>query len=141
MVNAVGISLPASLLRFQQLAETSRNHGWQRRLMSDAAQEPYPQIGHRILDQDERLALAAAAAIRRLVAERIHSVAMRSLRRESYTSPESLHSDPRLLPKNSPPNCYTIAARDRAVSTVVQEPAEPAELPTHPKEKQDAPRE
>jgi hypothetical protein len=29
---------------------------------------------------------------------------------------------------------------DSAVSTVVQEPAEPADSPTHPKEKQDAPR-
>ena len=51
--------------------------------MSDAAQEPYPQIGQQDSDQDERLALAAAAAIQRLVANEMHSVAMRSLRRES----------------------------------------------------------
>ena len=109
--------------------------------MSDAAQGPYPQIGQQDSDQDERLALAAAAAIQRLVAERnalrSHAVAQaRELTRlrNHFTLIRDCYR------KLTAEFVTQLQHVDSAVSTVVQEPAEPADSPMHPKEKQDAPR-
>jgi hypothetical protein len=109
--------------------------------MSDAAQEPYPQIGQQDSDQDERLALAAAAAIQRLVAERnalrSHAVAQaRELTRLRNHFILIRDSYRRLTAEF----VTQLQHVDTAVSTVVQEPAGPAESHTYRKEKWDAPR-
>jgi hypothetical protein len=109
--------------------------------MSDAAQEPYPQIGQQDSDQDERLALAAAAAIQRLVAERnaIRSHAVAQARELSRLRNHfTLIRDSYL--RLTAEFVTQLQHVDSAVSMVVQGPAGPPDSPTHPKKKWDAPR-
>jgi len=108
--------------------------------MSDAAQKPNELIGQQDSDQDERLALAAAAAIHRLIAERnafrgqavAHARELTRLRHHITLIRDSYR---RLASEF----VTRLQHMDSAVSTVVQEPNETADSPTHPKEERDAP--
>jgi hypothetical protein len=107
-------------------------------LMSDAPQKEL--IDQQDSDQDERLALDAAAAIHRLIAERnalrgqavAHARELTRLRhhitliRDSYRRLTSVF-------------VAQLQHIDSAVGTVVQEPNETAHPHTHPKEKWGAP--
>jgi hypothetical protein len=97
----------------------------------DAAQERNDQIGQRDFDGDEQLALAAAGAIQRLVAER------NALRRHSDVQAQELTHLRRYLTLIR--DSYRRLALefvtqlqhiDSAASTVVQEPTKTH--PTHP---------
>ena len=105
--------------------------------MSDAAQNPDAQIGQQDPDQDERLALAAAGAIQRLIAER------HALRRHAAAQERELTRLRR--------NCTLIRDSyrrltsefvtqlrhiDSVVGNVVEEPTESAKIPP---ERRDAP--
>ena len=105
--------------------------------MSDAAQKPDAQQGP---DHDERLALAAAAAIQRLVAERnalrSHAAAqereLARLRRNFTLIRDSY----RRLTSEFVTQLQHI---DSVGGNVVEEPTGPANLSRHPTEGHDAP--
>jgi hypothetical protein len=108
--------------------------------MSDAAQKPNAQIGQLDSDQDERLVLDAAAAIQRLIAER------NTLRSHAAAQGQELTRLRRhftLIRDSYRRLTYEFVTQlqhiDSAVGTVVQESTEPADSPTHPKDKQDTP--
>ena len=106
--------------------------------MSEAAQRPNAQIGQLAGDEDERLALAAAMAIQRLLADRnaVRSYAaaqereLTRLRRHIALIRDSY----RRLTSEFVTQLQHI---DSAVSSAIQEPAEPAHSPNATHEKAD----
>ena len=106
------------------------------RLMSEAAQRPNAQIGQLAADEDERLALAAATAIQRLIADRnavrSHAAAqereLTRLRRHIALIRDSY----RRLTSEFTTQLQHI---DSVVSSAIHEPAEPANLPHATQEK------
>jgi hypothetical protein len=108
--------------------------------MSDAAQNPDAQIAQQDPDQDERLALAAAGAIQRLMAER------HALRRHAAAQERELtrlrrnftliRDSYRRLTSEFVTQLQHI---DSAVGNVVEEPTGSGKLSTHPTERRDAP--
>jgi hypothetical protein len=104
--------------------------------MSEAAQKPDAQIGQYASDEDERLALAAAAAIQRLIADRN---AVRSHAAEQERELTRLRRHIALIRDSYRRLTSEFVTQlqhiDSAVSSVIQEPAESANSPhaTHPK--------
>jgi hypothetical protein len=106
--------------------------------MSNAAQKPNELVGQEDSDRDAPLALAAVGAIHHLISERnmlrgqavAHTRELTRLReyvaliRDSYRRLTSEY-------------VTQLQHMDSAVSTVVQEPNEPADSPTCPEEKRD----
>jgi len=107
------------------------------RLMSDAEQKSNAQIGQLDSDQDiERL----VPAIQRLVAERN---ALRSHTAAQERELTRLRRHFTLIRDSYRRLTFEFVTQlqhiDSAVGKVAQEPTEPGKLPTHPKEKPDAP--
>jgi len=105
--------------------------------MSDAAQSPNAQQSS---DQDERLALAAAAAIQRLIAER------NVLRSQAATQERELARLRRNLTlirdsyrRLTSEFVTQLQHVDSVVGNVIEEPTESAKSSTHPTEGRDAP--
>jgi hypothetical protein len=107
--------------------------------MSDAAQKPNAQIGQLDSDQDERLVLAAVAAIQRLVVERNAFRSQAAAQERELTRLRRHFAVIRDSYRRLTSEFVTqLQLLDSAVGSVVQEPAGPAGSVTHSNEKRDA---
>jgi uncharacterized protein with von Willebrand factor type A (vWA) domain len=106
--------------------------------MSEAAQRPNAQIGQHAADEDERLALAAAIAIQRLIADRN---AVRSHAAAQERELTRLRRHIALIRDSYRRLTYEFVTQlqhiDSAVSSAIQEPAEQANSPHATQEKAD----